>query len=424
MNQLAPIQPNQLPMGIQQLMSQMTQSELSAGVGPKFAVISVRGKVFRIKHEGNEQPIMIVHQGQQYPAPFLDVVLVKANAVMSKTYYKDGFTETSDSPPDCWSEDGINPLSPMNQRPLVLGPDGVTGVPCTDCRTCPMNAFGSRVNTATGKGGKACADTRKVAITPAEDPANLRYGGGMLFRVPAASLGALAEYDRKLQAAGVPYFAVVTRVTFDQTVAYPKLCFDVVRMITDAEAAEVVQMRQDPRTDLVLQSGQASAPPAPAALPALANQAVPAAFSAAPGAAPLPPPDAHLYPPTPAPAPAPPQQVFATPAPAPTPVYANPAPAPAYAPPAVAPATFGGAAPAPATFGAPAPAPAPAYAPPPATFGAPPPAPAPGGTFGAPPPAAAAPAYPTMATVPAPVSAGGPVIDANFFQSIDRLIGS
>lgn len=372
MSNIIPFQAGQLPASVLQAMQAMQSSELSENVGANFAVVSIKGKVFRIKHGGQEYPLMMEHQGSQYPAPNFDVIIPKANGPLSKTFYAAGYSEGSDAQPDCWSEDGVHPLSPMEKRPLMLNGQGQS-VPCTDCRMCPNNVFGSKVNEVTKKGTKACADTRKVIINPAGDIANERFGGAMLLRVPAASLGPLAEYDRKLKAAGIPYFAVVTRITFDQTVAYPKLDFAPLRMITDAEAAQILEVRTDSRTDLILNSGQVVAP---TGMEALAGQAVPAALAA---------PQAPV------------QQQY--PVQQQSPVQQQAAPAAAYAPP-------------PAVFVPPAPQAAPA--------------PSPTVSFGAPvanvQPMAPAPAMGTVQPMaPAPV---GPAVDASFFAGVDALINS
>lgn len=305
---LVPLASQQVSSRFHSLMTTMQSSELSENVGASFAVIGIRGKVFRLKHGGNENPVMTTIDGQQYAAPYLDVVIVRANGPLSKTYYKDGYTEGADGSPDCWSEDGVHPLSPLQNRPL-----DAHGACVTDCRLCPLNVFGSKINQVTGKGSKACADTRKLAVLPANDLINEAFGGPMLLRIPAASLGPLAEFDRKLKAMGVPYFAVVVRVTFEGSVAYPKLEFAPVRMLTDAEADQVIAMRSDFRTDSVLASGQTGAPTAP------------------PASVPAPTP----VPVVPAPAPAPVQfapPVAVAPAPAPAAVGVSFGPPPTTAP--------------------------------------------------------------------------------------------
>ena len=308
-----------VPAIFQSLMSQMQQSELSQNVGAKFAVVSFKGKVFRIKHDGQENVVTIEHQGQVWAAPYMDVVIPLANANLSKTYYATGYAEGSDEAPSCWSEDGRTPLAPLENRPIVPQ----TGQHCTDCALCPMNQFGSKINEASGAKSKACADTRKLIVVPLDannnvDTDNVKYGGPMLLRVPAASLQVFAEYDRKLTAMGVPYFAVVTRMQFDQTVAYPKFVLQPVRMVTEEEASRILALRDSPQV-LTILNGAHSAAPALAA-PQVAVQAAAQPVAEAPAATAVP------VPMQAAPAPVPMQ---AAPAPVPPVMAAMQEPAPA-----------------------------------------------------------------------------------------------
>lgn len=390
-NQLAILNGAQVPAAFHSLMSQMQTSELSQNVGASYAVVSFKGKVFRIKHGGTETPLTIVHNGQTFAAPYYDVLILAANPQLSKTYYPSGYTEGSDDAPKCWSEDGHTPLAPLADRPVMAN-----GQPCSDCSLCPMNVFGSKVNTETGTKGKACSDTRKLVLVPLDeqgqiDFTNQRYGGPMLMRVPAASLSVFAEYDRRLQSMGFPYFAVVTRLTFDQSVAYPKFQLTPARPVTEAEAREILALREDPQVKAILSGGHASAPEA-------AAPALPAAQP--PAAAPMP-----------APAPA-----TAAPMPSPAPTQAAPMPpaAPAPAPAAVAP---------PAPMQAPpaapaAPAPAPMPAAPPAQMAPPPPMQAPPAAFQPEPMPAAAPAAAPAQT------ATQPTVSQELLNRVDQLLQS
>lgn len=340
-------------------------SELSDNVGSSFAAVSIKGKTFRIRHSGTETPVTVFYEGNTFAAPYYDVVLVKGNSALSKTYYKDAYAEGSNEQPDCWSEDGVTPLAPV---PV-----------CNDCRLCPMNVFGSKVNQATGKGGKACQDTRKLAVVPAADLDNQQYGGAMLLRVPPASLKAVAEYEKSLRANGVPYCAVVTRLSFDASTAHPQLVLTPVRVLTEEEGTRIAAMRASLQVEDVLRGGTVSLP-APAQLPAgISAAAVPAGLQDPAPHATVPsapsPTVAYAAPVHPAPAP----QAYAQPAPqAPPQAYAQPVPAapPAYAPP-------------------------PAYVPPAAQAT---PAPAP--------------------QAPAPAPAAGVALDADFLSSIDNMLAS
>ena len=251
------------------IMEAQTASELQSNVGQSFAVVSIKGKVFGIKFGGELKQLTMSFNGQQIAAPWFDVVIPKAKPELSKTWYAEGYQDGSDDPPTCWSEDGINPLAPLQQRPV----DPRTGSPCTDCRMCPMNVFGSKITDA-GKQAKACADTRKTLILPVTptgtvdargndpgvlDAENIRFGGAMMLRVPAASLKPMAEYDQKLQQMGIPYYAVVTRISFDQTQAFPKLVFQALRMVTKEEAEKIVEVRNGMQAKQILESSMVGA---------------------------------------------------------------------------------------------------------------------------------------------------------------------
>jgi len=70
----------------------------------------------------------------------------------------------------------------------------------------------------------------------------------MLLRVPAASLGNLVTYDDRLKKAGVAYFGVATKVSFDTDAAYPKLVFDYdpdsTARLTAENGQQILDMRE------------------------------------------------------------------------------------------------------------------------------------------------------------------------------------
>jgi hypothetical protein len=248
------------------------------------------------------------------PRNSIEVVVLKASGVVSKIWYENGYVEGSTSPPDCFSTNGVTPDGGAKKKQANA------------CALCPMNQWGSRI-TPSGKQGKQCSDSKRLAVVPLGDIANAIYGGPMLLRVPAASLRDLAGYGEKMQALGYPYYAIGTRISFDAAEAYPKFTFGAIRPLSDAEADAVLATRGERQVTTILAEGSEQA-----AQPAPVQQQLASAFE---------------QPPAPAPQPvAPPVQV------------APPAPKPAPAP-APAPSGFGGAEP-PAPKPAPAPAPQPA----------------------------------------------------------------
>ncbi len=197
--------------------------DLYDGISGGFAVVSFRGSKWRIKHGGEEKPIL---NENEEPVPSLECVLVKASKNVSKIFYAGQYEEGDDSAPDCWSINGI--------KPDTASPN----IQCETCAACPNNVWGSKISPQ-GKKTKLCSDNRRVAVVPLGDIANEAMGGPMLLRVPAASLADLATYGKGMAAKGFPYNAIGTRIGFDLNASYPKLTFKPIRKLTDEELAEV-----------------------------------------------------------------------------------------------------------------------------------------------------------------------------------------
>lgn len=210
---------------------------LGEGIRGGFAILGYRGKVWSIKYQGNEKPLM--RDDGDGPRASVEVVIVKAATNIAKIFYESGFVDGSTAPPDCWSTNGVTPDA------------GASKKQSNTCAGCPKNAWGSKVTEA-GKQTKACSDSKRLAIVPLNDLANEIFGGPMLLRCPAASLKDLKMYGDQLQGYGFPYFAVATRISFDVQEAFPKFVFTALRPLTDEEADVVLDLRDDPRVDNIL----------------------------------------------------------------------------------------------------------------------------------------------------------------------------
>jgi hypothetical protein len=199
--------------------------ELAGGVSSGYPVLSFKGKTWSLR-EGGSSSIIMKPDDEDEVATSLEVVILKANPHLSKVYYESGYTEGSDAKPTCYSHNGTTPASDV-EKPQ-----------CTTCALCPHNAWGSRIS-ENGSKGKACSDSRRVAVAAAGDIAR-----PMLLRIPAATLKDLAGYAQMLTQRNAPYQAVVTKIGFDPTVAHPKLTFKATRWLSADEYAEVTQVME------------------------------------------------------------------------------------------------------------------------------------------------------------------------------------
>lgn len=102
--------------------------------------ISLKGKTFTLP------------DGTSSPGPLAAIVLDWRTA---RVYYSKPFNAKEITAPDCWAQGSdVDGLAP---------PDSVKAKQNDVCAGCPKNEWGSA---PTGK-GKACKDTRKLAVVPA-----------------------------------------------------------------------------------------------------------------------------------------------------------------------------------------------------------------------------------------------------------------
>lgn len=225
MSNLVPFESGNVPAHIARRFADVgTNNDLAANVGGGgFPVISYKGKVWHVVR-GDERTLVANEDGD--PKSSIEVVILKANPNLSKIYYQSGYEEGSSAKPTCYSNDGQGPARDAAEPQA------------SKCAICPHNAWGSRV-TENGAKGKACSDSRRLAVAPIGDLEN-----PMLLRIPAATLKELTAYAELLNRRRAPYQAVVTKIGFDHTVAHQKLTFKPLRWLTDEEADLVAEVTE------------------------------------------------------------------------------------------------------------------------------------------------------------------------------------
>jgi hypothetical protein len=260
---------------------------MSDGIQQGFGIIGYKGKVWSIRYRGNENVLMRADGDGAMNS--IEVVILRASGHVSKIWYENGYTEGSNAAPDCFSTNGVTPDGGSKKKQSNA------------CAVCPMNQWGARI-TPSGKQGKACSDSKRLAVVPLGDLNNAAYGGPLLLRVPAASLRELAGLDDKMKSRGYQYYTYATRIAFDTAEAYPKFIFGAIRPLNDDEADTVLALRDTRQVTTILAEGSempALAAPVAAAPEPIFEQAPPA-----PAPKPAPAPSNHSTPePVKAPAP-------------------------------------------------------------------------------------------------------------------------
>jgi hypothetical protein len=197
--------------------------EFLSGQRPSFPVISIKGSKFAVTR-GGEREVIVNEDGDARSS--IDIVVVRAVKGLSKVFYKDTYEEGSSEAPDCYSNSGVVP-APDAKVPQAKS-----------CAACPNNVWGSKINEKTGKKGKLCQDSKRLAVAPLgqlNDP--------MLLRVPAASLTNWDTCVATLAKKGLKVPAVALKLGFDKDAAYPLLTFRPAALLPEGLIAQVQAAR-------------------------------------------------------------------------------------------------------------------------------------------------------------------------------------
>lgn len=162
---------------------------------PTGRTISLKGKVFNLP------------DGKTSQGPITAVILDHRNF---NRYYKGQYNPQDIQPPTCFALS--KELSGMGPHPDALTPQADT------CHDCAMNQWGSA---AVGK-GKACRNTVRIAIAPADASADDEPS---LIVVSPTGLKSWTSLVNKVGQAGMLPVQVVTEISFDPNQAYPSLVF-------------------------------------------------------------------------------------------------------------------------------------------------------------------------------------------------------
>lgn len=213
-------------------------------------ILSFKGKVWQTRIDGIDTILTRKNvDGESEPTPIVKLVVLNINPNRSRTFYAGNYTEGKNTSPDCWSSDGTHP-------------DKDVKTPCAaTCAACPNSVKGSKI-TENNKETTACSPLKRIAVVPASRLDMVP----MLLKIPQTSIWdknnadqeakgffAWDQYVDFLRTRGVKHtVAVVTKVKFDPTVAYPKLLFTAERFLDAAELAAAMPLIGSPEVTKLL----------------------------------------------------------------------------------------------------------------------------------------------------------------------------
>lgn len=211
------------------------EESLADGIGSSYGVVGYKGKNWSLRYKG--ETYYFVRPDDGSPIAYLDVVLLRQARNKSKSFYPGGYVEgqSEGKRPICHSLDGIRPDADVQAKQ------------CDACAICPKNVWRTD---ATGRKSKECTDYKRLAVLVLPSQTARFFGGvgpvePMFLRIPPASLNPLSTYGEALQAQGLHYAEVITRVSFNPLKATPEFQFRAMARIGAAEAPVVLEQREN-----------------------------------------------------------------------------------------------------------------------------------------------------------------------------------
>jgi len=217
--------------------------ELGSNIADRMNVpsLSYEGKVWTIVKDGNKTKLQVKNEdGDTVPVQIMRFVLLNYNPDRGRAYYEGVYNPAAAAAPKCWSADGKAPDASVKEKQAAL------------CSACPQSVKGSKVNE--DKETVACSSHRMLAILPAfdltADPLRLKIAVTSDYDKDVVKHGwyALRQYTDWLKSRGVSHTGlVVTKATFDENAAYPKLLFAMDRLLSPDEVVTIKQALANPK---------------------------------------------------------------------------------------------------------------------------------------------------------------------------------
>jgi hypothetical protein len=209
-----PVNPTEL------LKKQLAEAEKRVGQG--------EGRRIKITIAGFQDPNGVV-------GPQLEVVVIDYTLVHS--YFDKPYDSDNIVPPVCYANDRIfQALAPVKDSPSPQA---------ENCAICEMNRYKSAPN---GK-GKACRNSRLLAVVPAND---IDSAPLWTFSVAPTSISRWDAFVTELMGMNLTPMFAKTKVTFEVAGTYAKPVFEVLEPLSKSETASAIARLEEARDILDL----------------------------------------------------------------------------------------------------------------------------------------------------------------------------
>ena len=204
--------------------------QLSEGLWQSFGVISVEDKAWTLIYRGMEHRYIRPDDGTN--RSYIDLVILRQSPRLSRAWYAKPYVKGEGQRPDCYSTfgDAPNSDSPSPQS--------------ESCHTCDHNKF------KVGQRGRECAGRKSLAVFLLPTDTKKFFGDEnpllepVLLRVPPTSQTDLTNYDSQLKAHNLPYYGIVTRISFNQNVPHQQMQFRYQQTLEEYQVSTILGLRK------------------------------------------------------------------------------------------------------------------------------------------------------------------------------------
>jgi hypothetical protein len=214
---------------------------LGAGItAGGFPSIRYRGKTWSLQYNGKLYSFR--RADDNTPQTYIDAIILASNPFKSRVYFENS---------EGWNEDSAG--GPICQALKSDVPD--PGVPVPQAESCALCTHSEWKTKPGGGRGQECQEHKRTAILLMPSMTAKMLGQPLIepvhLKIPPGSLTSYKAYGDELDQQGIPFFSVVTRISFSEDKLF-QMTFEAVQALTNDEAEVVLPMRSKPQTMQIL----------------------------------------------------------------------------------------------------------------------------------------------------------------------------
>jgi hypothetical protein len=179
--------------------------------------------------------------GEVIPGNKTDVVIV--HSIHENQFFPGRYDPKKIVSPACWAV-------AVAEKDMAPDPEKVTKAEATNCASCPLNEWGSDPD---GGKGKACKNTRRLAMISASNLGDLEAAELAFARLPVMSVANWSKYVTQIgNVVKRPPFGVITELSVvPDSRSQFKVCFTFKGLVPDEVLEHAISLHEQAKTAIL-----------------------------------------------------------------------------------------------------------------------------------------------------------------------------